>query len=750
MPGNVLNFLKKCPIHIINTLWCFALKKAIDKYPLTTPSARKVPVLQSRAFVLKNTVMQKIIPTTIAVFLGCIMILAGSPAMGADRYVHHRLEIVLLPQEQKLEGRAWVSLPEAEKKQRLHLNPQARVASVRLNGQKLSYSFSQGLLEVELPREAAGSGATLQIDYKATLDDEAPGSVMHTEDPTYGVAGAITPDGTFLSGGSGWYPDPRQGPATWELRVETPAGYLAVTAGSLREHTTTEDYSLSRWQVDVPLPGLTVSAGPYEIKTDKAGDIPVSTYFYPESQDLAGDYLEAARSHLEFFQAILGPYPFEKFAVVENFFPTGYGLPSWTLLGSRVIRLPFIKETSLPHEIAHSWWGNGVRVDYREGNWSEAVTTYVADYLLLERESEEEAQEYRERLMRNFSSLISQDKDFPLKEFTRRDSRESQAIGYGKGAMVFHMLRLQVGEQEFWEGLRRMVREYMFDSAGWSDFEGVFSEVADDHLQPFFEQWVQRPGAPFLFLEDVQISGLPGRWTISGTIRQAEPAFDLRLPVHIETPTQRLVHKLHLDSREKTFEFQARSRPSKLLADPYFDVFRRLHPEEMPATVERVRGSSDLTAIMADGLSSREQKAARLILQALNRGDVTILSEEEARQKDLTQGDLLFMGMPARDLGAALYEQAVEMDVQGLEEILEPGLLRNAETALFAALNPQQDPERVLAYFAFGSEDAARDAARRISHYGRYSYLFFQDGENRAKGTWEQKDFPLQHDFDGS
>ncbi len=704
--------------------------------------------MQSPAFELKKMVMQKIISTTIAALLGCIMILAGSPAMGADKPVHHRLEIKLLPQEQKLEGRSWVSLPEAEKKQRLHLNPQARVEKVSLNGKKLSHSFSQGILEVELPREAAGSGATLQINYKATFDDEAPGSVMHTEDPTYGVAGAVTREGTFLSGGSGWYPDPRQGPATWELRVEAPSGYLAVTAGSLKEHTTTDGYSISKWQVDVPLPSLTVSAGPYEVKTDDSGDFPVSTYFYPESQDLASDYLEAARSHLDFFQAILGPYPFEKFAVVENFFPTGYGLPSWTLLGSRVIRLPFILETSLPHEIAHSWWGNGVRVDYREGNWSEAVTTYVADYLLLERESEEEAQEYRERLLRNYSSLIDEDNDFPLSRFMSRDSRESQAIGYGKGAMVFHMLRSRVGEQEFWEGLRSMAREYMFESAGWSDFERVFSEVADEDLKPFFEQWVQRTGAPFLSLEDVQISGVPGRWTISGSIRQEEPAFDLRLPVHIETPTRRLVHELHLDSREKSFEFQARSRPSRLMVDPYSDVFRRLHPEEMPPTVASIRGSSDLKAVAAQGLSEQELEAARMVLQALNRRDVSVIREDEAADKDLRGKDVLFLGMPEKDLSRELFEQSDKARVQQGKPVFEQESLAEPENALFSAVNPGGDPETVWAYFIFGSEEAALDASRRIAHYGSDSYLFFRDGENQARGTWEKMDLPLQYDFE--
>ena len=81
------------------------------------------------------------------------------------------------------------------------------------------------------------------------------------------------------------------------------------------------------------------------------------------------------------YNELLGDYPFEKFAVVDNFFASGYGMPSYTLLGSQVLRLPFIIYTSLGHEVCHNYWGNSVYVDYGSGNWCEGLTTYCADYL---------------------------------------------------------------------------------------------------------------------------------------------------------------------------------------------------------------------------------------------------------------------------------------------------------------------------------------------------------------------------------
>ena len=87
---------------------------------------------------------------------------------------------------------------------------------------------------------------------------------------------------------------------------------------------------------------------------------------------------------LIYYSKLLAPYPYKKFALVENSQQTGYGMPSFTLLGSRVIRFPFILHTSYPHEILHNWFGNGVYIDPDSGNWAEGLTTYLSDHILLE------------------------------------------------------------------------------------------------------------------------------------------------------------------------------------------------------------------------------------------------------------------------------------------------------------------------------------------------------------------------------
>src|SRR5690606_3013180 len=118
------------------------------------------------------------------------------------------------------------------------------------------------------------------------------------------------------------------------------------------------------------------------------GDVFAQTFTYADTDSsIYNRYLRGTGRYLDLYEEQIGPYPFAKFALVENFWQTGFGMPSFTLLGDRVIRLPFILDTSYGHEILHNWWGNGVFVNVEEGNWCEGLTTYGADYAYKEQES---------------------------------------------------------------------------------------------------------------------------------------------------------------------------------------------------------------------------------------------------------------------------------------------------------------------------------------------------------------------------
>jgi len=81
-------------------------------------------------------------------------------------------------------------------------------------------------------------------------------------------------------------------------------------------------------------------------------------------------------------------------------------------------------------------------VDYKKGNWCEGLTVYLADYLIKEQQGK--AKEYRMAALQKYTDYVKNAKDFPLTEFRTRHSSASEAVGYGKSMMFFHMLRLKL------------------------------------------------------------------------------------------------------------------------------------------------------------------------------------------------------------------------------------------------------------------------------------------------------------------
>ena len=111
------------------------------------------------------------------------------------------------------------------------------------------------------------------------------------------------------------------------------------------------------------------------------------------------------------------------------------------------MRLPFIRKTSPRPRVLHNWWGNGVYVDYASGNWSEGLTTFMADYACKLGESPAAA-EMRLGWLRDALALPA-DAQPALRGFRSRSHGAEAAVGYGKAAMLFVMLQDRLGEAAF-------------------------------------------------------------------------------------------------------------------------------------------------------------------------------------------------------------------------------------------------------------------------------------------------------------
>ena len=679
------------------------------------------------------------------ILLGLLSSAALSQAAGLT--AAHHIQIELIPNARKLIGQNEVTIKaDGSEILEFRLSKRATHVEAHVNQTPREFSFNNGRLRIPLKPHERSDELRVAIHYTAIFDDPVPIRPVNTDNPGFGVTATISEQGSFLLAGAGWYPELVDSQATYKLTVTAPSGLIAVTAGRSLGHKINGEKTISGWEVNYPVEGLSLSVARYLVEEKSVNDITVATYLLPQNKHLAAAYLRATADYLSLYSDLFGAYPFQKFAVVENFFPTGFGFPSYTLLGGRVLQLPFIIHTSLGHEIAHCWWGNGVYVDSSQGNWSEGLTAYVADYRFKEMKSYEAARDHRRQWLRNYSTLVSPQNDFALERFQSRYDPVTRTIGYDKGAMIFHMIRQTLGEESFWGALRDIYRTRLFRRTSWSDLQQAFETRGKQSLQDFFDQWVYRGGAPRFSLDGVRAEYTGGIWKVKGQIIQPKPYFAVPLTLALQTAKQTAYQKIFVSGRETPFELDSDRRPQKLIADPDDDIFRRLFPSEIPSAVNTLKSASSVLTVLSEKLDPEIKKAAGVLALSLGLKHNVFVTESELNGQMLAENDILVIGIPRRN--DLLPKMPARITVQSDSFVLNDRRYDKASDTFFGVFEHPTATNRVAALFIPLSVQYAEVVARKITHYGKYSYLAFQSGKNLDKGIWAVETSPLLYEWE--
>ena len=578
------------------------------------------------------------------------------------------------------------------------------------------------LIKIEISKSRS---ATCPETFSMVLDYS--GILYDTDDP----AGS---GGFFFSGGSYFYPQTK-GPSplvTFELQVSLPEPWQVVSQGQRSGDRLSGKRRIVSWNSSRPAEEIYLMGNKFHIYEAEHNGFSLYAFLLEQEDDLADRYLQTAKGYIDFYSRLLGPYPYEKFALVENSRQTGYGMPSFTLMGSRIIRFPFILHSSYPHEILHNWWGNGVFPDLDQGNWSEGLTAYLADHLLLELKGK--GVQYRFQEMMKFSNYVNEENDFPLSEFRYRDSMASQAIGYAKLLMVFHMLRTEVGDENFLKGLKKFYKIFKYRYAGYEDMCRVFEKVSSQSLTEFFEQWINRKGAPKIRLQQASYVANEGRYDLQVSVEQESPAFKLKLPVAIWTTGSKVaeIHYVELVADKQNFHFQLSAEPTAVRLDPYNDVFRLLGIEETPPSLGQTYGAQTITALLPEKDNPGYQQFAQGVAKPEN-----ILSGYE--NASLPEGSLWVFGWDhplKKSFIAQLQKSGIEVDEK---EIRFPDHSYPWKDHSFIFTLDRTDKIKgTMTWVIAGNKESIPGLMRKLPHYGKYGYLVFEGTapENRMKGIW--------------
>lgn len=690
--------------------------------------------------------------------LACCLWLAMPMMAWAQSYLHHDLQVSLQPERHALYVTDVITLPEqAPRRLTFQLHADLTLVSATVKQVPYEAQTSPGptgttLYTLILPADSR----TVTLSYQGTIfqPPQQRGATYargFSETP-----GTIAPEGVYLSSASLWYPHVADHLITFRLDVQLPEGWEAVSQGKRTQHERRGEFQHVQWQASQPQETIFLIAAPFMTyeqpvsPADPAGSarqILAMAFLRKPDAALAHKYLETTGQYLAMYQDLIGPYPYSKFALVENFWETGYGMPSFTLLGTRVIRLPFILHSSYPHEILHNWWGNGVYVDAKDGNWSEGLTAYLADHLIKAQRGT--AVVYRRNTLQKYADYVSTAQDFPISDFRSRHNPATEAVGYGKTLMLFHMLRQQIGDQAFTKVLQAFFQTFRFQRASFTDLLQTVERVASIEVQPFFDQWIRRAGAPELRLDDTQLrkDGKHFRLTVELEQQQRESPYTLRVPLAITLEGQAEAHRMLVDmvSARHTVTLKLDHRPLRVDVDPQFDLFRRLHRDEIPPALSQLFGASRAWIV----LPSKAPEAIRQGYEQLaTQWQTPAIEVHWDRDLDALPSDRAIWLFGWENRWRSHMAQAVAPYqttlAAGQVELAATVLTRNAHTAVLTARHPNA-PDQTLGWLATDNPAAIPGISRKLPHYGKYSYLGFSGDEptNMAKGQWPILQSPM-------
>jgi aminopeptidase N len=442
---------------------------------------------------------------------------------------------------------------------------------------------------------------------------------------------------------------------TTELSATVPAGFQVLSNGELisaeKRGKTPWTY---RFKLDEPHPSylLTLVVGHFDLVEDRPAElgerqVPIS-YLVPvgQAQSVPRSLGQTPRM-LEFFSERFGvPFPWQRYSqvVVSDFIFGGMENTTATTLYEHVMlderaALDISSCDLVAHELAHQWFGDYVTCrDWSHAWLNEGFATFCEH---LEREQRLGRDEYDYGVAGDIETYLTEAGGRYQRPIVCRDYAEPIDLFdrhlYEKGGLVLHMLRRELSDAVFFEGVARYLKRHAFGIVETNDLMRALEEVAGRSLERFFDHWVYRPGHPELTVKVAYDDGL-----LSVSLKQTQKTGEtavFALPIEIEVVqsdgTCTRHHKLVTDAQD-VLTLPLDKRPLHVGFDPEQRVIGKL-TFEAPGDMLRHQLTEGKSALLrwaaAEALSKKnDPTTVKALQQTLTReGEVWMVRVEAAR-----------------------------------------------------------------------------------------------------------------------
>jgi tetratricopeptide (TPR) repeat protein len=439
---------------------------------------------------------------------------------------------------------------------------------------------------------------TLLFEYEGALESPQGGPINNAR------LAFVGEQGSYLFYAARWFPfhEYAADRATYEIKIKVPKGMVVagyseqpvVDLSAMPETPKLETPKLIRKEDKAPaqpaaaqakptpeptslfsfvsakpvLPG-NFAAGKYIVKNIRQAGFDVDFYVKAGDEQLADNTAKIIADHLEFYSAKFGASAFgNKLIVAQTDDETleSYSGAGIIFLSPRL--LTTANEEKLGREVAYQWWGQAVGLRSFDDIW---LSQGLAEYsmLLAIKENGNESQ-FQQAIQSELEKALAFEQSSSIRNAPKQLDDQTPAyrsVVYYKGALVFNMLRMLIGDKQF----DQMLREYYSKNNGKNvtldEFEALASKTAGRNLRFFFGQWIDSTGVPEFSSEWRVLRSKEG-FRVPGTVKQELDTFESPITVLLRTEAGNERQELYLKGTSVDFDIQTKSKPLDVVVDP--------------------------------------------------------------------------------------------------------------------------------------------------------------------------------------
>jgi hypothetical protein len=393
---------------------------------------------------------------------------------------------------------------------------------------------------------------------------------------------------------------------TAEIHVTVPRGETVVGsgAGKKNEHDRPDGRAQFDFNWDKPgFPG-TIVAGKFLPPITLPGIPNIRAFVTEANKEKGHDLAFNVAREFEFMTYKFGPAESGRLEIVE--------LPDDSVSASWAPEMVAIKPSHgtarlLANTVAHQWWGSKISPATLNDAWITNGMSRYAELLYVEDQNGKAG--FQSAITDVEAGALAYD-TVPLTALGRLDpfSPQFQSMTLEKGAMVFHMLRWEMGDAVFQQFLQAVLTQYADKSIRTTNVETVAQEISKLQLTAFFSQWLDGTGAPE-FTDNYSVFRLgkgKGFRTV-GSVAQNLDLFSMPVELRIETEGKSEDRRVDLSGSESHYTVETFGRPRRIIIDP--DNWVLKSTPDLAVRIAVLRGQQDVAQGDLFGAIAEYQKA---------------------------------------------------------------------------------------------------------------------------------------------